>query len=103
MGTVFFPVSGWGAEVLNEEEEEMLQMDMQRTLLAMHSRTLGSLEDVRDDGPVQRQARVLVTSQALSDPDIRGALHALTNAAHVPLGAFNTVVARVRRSSVRAR
>lgn len=108
VATVFFPAS---AEVvvpdtMNMDGEMDLQIDMQRSLLAIFSRTLG---DTAAEGTAAGsnaglvRGRVVVASRAggdvgAVDSTLQRALHALTDA--VPIEEVTNALAGFRRARV---
>lgn len=98
--TIFF-ATRVNPESMDENEEAEFMMSLQRTLLALHSRTLGEdLDELPSGPPAQpghRQPLQPVPSP-VRDPAVRAVVHSLTEAALVPLDSFHRLAARVRAS-----
>ena len=98
--TIFFATQV-NPDTMDEEEQAEFILGLQRTLLALHSRTLG--EDVdelatrpsAEEGP-RPVLQPLAQPLPARDPDVRAVLHSLTEAASFPLDSFHRLASRVR-------
>ena len=102
--TVFFPASS-GEDDMNMVD---LQIDMQRSLLAMFSQSLGpiTVEGIARSSAGVVRGRVVISRQASGDEgaldsNLQRALHALTDA--VPIGEVTNALSSFRRATRSAR
>lgn len=98
--TIFFATHA-NPDIMEEGEQAEFMRSLQRTLLALHSRTLGEeLDELPSGHPADPGSRPPLQSIPLPvrDPAVRAVLHSLAEAALVPLDSFHRLAARVRAS-----
>ena len=105
--TIFF-ATRVNTDTMDDQDHADFMLRLQRTLLALHSRTLG--EDLHEfaTGPsaasASREApQPLVEPLPVRDPAVRAVLHSLTEAASYPLESFHRLASRVRAARRSAR
>jgi ribosomal protein L37E len=98
--TIFFATQV-NPDTMDEDEQAELMVTLQRTLLSLHSRTLGEDADELPSGPPAEPGSrppLQPIPLPVRDPAVRAVLHSLTEAALVPLDSFHRLAARVRAS-----
>ena len=98
--TIFFAAQV-NPDTMDEDEQAEFMLGLQRTLLALHSRTLGEDVDELATRPSAEEGsrpvlQPLVQPLPARDPAVRAVLHSLTEDASFPLDSFHRLASRVR-------